>query len=618
MSFTLCRAAAFALAVAALTVRAGAAEQGLKAPVVANASQLSALPSGGDAFPAGLRPFGNPIERVLSTPVPYWYYYGVTGAQISSYVNANKARIVDLQVESVVNGTPYFTVTMVQNSGPVYGKGWWWYYGQTGAQVSQLLTQNHGRIISISPYQSGSQLLFAVVMVPNTGADAKGWWWYYGSFAYVTHAIGSLPSARVVELENYTFNGTKGYLAVAISNTGTDADGWWWYLNTSLSSVESTTAADKSQLLSFLGDGSNFDSVSQGSPTAEWWYYANVSPKLLGEFLSDDGARLTELRSLNGNRTFDAIMINNSNALTTQIGNEMRAPAKGWIGFKLIDGTTGDVLGGLNTSRLYEPASSIKIYIAIYAMKQVELGHVTLQTQVPHFDANNFCNSQKIGTETLQTSITQMMENSDNARADALMSYFGIGNITAFANSLGMTHTAVNGYVDCPVPLNHTTLNDETRTYYLLTHNQIVTAAEVQTLFSMMAGKHYDFSGMYAGIKTLVNQYAAQYGLTAAEVASYENGIALSQKSGGYWWPGGIVGPNGEVEYRANGNDGYAQLPLCSGKTVTYKPYLFGMFYEENQPNEPNNLVYSNMLGGAKILENQIKAGISTWKTCSP
>jgi len=617
MSFTLCRAAcAFAFTVAALTTGARAGEAGLNAPLFENASQQSVLPSGGGVIHVPTQPFGNPIERVLSTPVANWYYYGVTAAQIGSYLSANKARIVDLQVESVVNGTPYFTVSMVQNSGPVYGKGWWWYYGQTAAQVGQLASQTHARIISISPYQSGSQLLFAVVMVPNAGADQKGWWWYFGSYAYVTHAISLLPAARVVELENFTYNGSKGFVAVAISNTGTDTDGHWWYINEGLSSVESQVTAQKSQLLSFLGDGGNFDYVSQGNPTAEWWYYANVNPKLLGELLSDYGARPTELRESGG--TFDAIMINNANAYTTQIGNEMRAPAKGWIGFKLIDGTTGDVLGGLNSSRLYEPASSIKIYIAIYAMKQIELGHLTLQTQVPHFDPNNFCNSQKIGTETLQTSITQMMENSDDARTDALMSYFGINKITGLANDLGMTHTAVNGYVDCPVPLNHTTLDDETRTYDLLIHGKILTAGDTQTLFSMMAGKHYDFSGMYAGIKTLVNQYAAQYGLTAAQIASYENGILLSQKSGGYWWPGGIVGPNGDLEYRSNGNDGYAQLPLCSGKTKTYKPYLFGMFYEENQPNEPNNLVYSNMLAGAKILENQIKAGISTWKTCSP
>jgi hypothetical protein len=623
MSFSFCRAAcAFALAIAGLTTgagTAGAAEPGLKAPVVAKGFHQPVMPSGGGAFRVAPQPFGNPIERVVSTPTAWWFYYGATGAQISSYVSANSARIVDLQVESVgSDGTPYFTVSMVQNSGPAYGKGWWWYYGETGAQVSALLSQNNARIISISPYQSGSQLLFAVVMVPNTGADAKGWWWYYGSGEGVTNAIAALPSPRVVEVENYTFNGNKGYVAVAISNTGTDAAAWWWYLNIGLGTVISNTSAEKSQLVSFAPDGLNFDSVAQGTNTAEWWYYAGVSPKLLGEYLGDTGSRLTELRSPNGNQTFDALMINNSNALTTQLGNELRAPAKGWIGFKLLDGTTGSVLGGLNTGRLYEPASSIKIYIATYAMKQVELGNVTLQTQVPHFDANNFCKSQKIGTETLQTAITQMMENSDNARADALMSYFGNHNITAFAHQLGLSNTAVIGYVDCPVPLNHTTLDDETQLYYLLIHAKVLTGADVTKLFSMMAGKNYDFSHMYAGITTLVTKYAAQYGLSAAQIASYENGIRLSQKSGGYWWPGGKVVPNGEVAYRSNGNDGYVQLPLCVGTKVENKSYLFGMFYEENQPNEPDGLVFNDMLSGAKLVESQIKAGVANWKHCSP
>jgi hypothetical protein len=614
-------ACAFALAFGPAALGASAATLVERAPATASALQNTVMPSGGGAFRVPTRPLGNPIDRVLSTPVANWYYYGVNASQISTLVNANKARIVDLQVESVGgDGTPYFTVSMVQNSGPVYGKGWWWYYGQTADAVSNIIAQTHGRIISISPYQSGSQLLFAVVLVPNTGADQKGWWWYYGSFAQVTGAIAALPSARVVEAENYTFNGNRGYAAVAISNTGTDADAYWWYLNANLATAVSSVNAHQAQLLSFSGDGNNFDSVTQGHASAEWWYYYNVNPKLLGEFMSDDGARPTELRSSfsGAGRTFDAIFINNSNALTTQIGNELRAPAKGWIGFKLIDGYSGEVLGGLNTSRLYEPASSIKIYVATYAMKQVELGHVTLQTQVPHFDPNTFCNSTKIGTETLQTSITQMMENSDNARTDALMSYFGIRNITAYANSLGMTHTAVNGYVDCPVPSNHTTLDDETRVYDLLTHNKILTAADVAQLFSMMAGKNYDFSGMYAGIKTLVNQYAAQYGLSAAQVASYENGIQLSQKSGGYWWPGGLVGPNGDLEYRSNGNDGYVRLPLCVGTAKSSRPYLFGMFYEENQASQPDGLVFDQMLSGAKIVENQIQAGLATWKTCSP
>jgi hypothetical protein len=609
---------ALALAFAALGGGANAAAPLSRGASNSDVSRIAALPAGGGAYRAAKVPLGNPIDRVVSTPTAHWYYYGVTAAQISSFVNKNNARIVDLQVESVAsNGTPYFTVAMVRNTG-AYAKGWYWYYGLTAAQVSNEISADNGRIVSISPYQSGSSLLFAIVLIPNTGADAKAWWWYFGSGGGVINAIAALPSPRVVEAENYTFNGQKQYVAVAISNTGTDADGYLWYLNSNLSTVGASVANGAGQLLSFSNDGSNFDSVSAGNPSADWWYYYGVNAKLLGELLSNNGARPTELRSSFGSsgRTFDTIMINNSNPYTTQVGSELRAPAKGWIGFKLMD-PAGGVYGSLNSSRLYEPASAIKIYVATYAMEQVELGHATMATLVPHFDPNTFCNSTQIGTETLATSITQMMENSDNARTDALMSYFGVANISGFAQSLGLTGTAVNGYVDCG-PQNHTTLDDETHTYALLINGSILTPPHVQRLFSMMAGKNYDFSHMYAGIKTLVNQYATTYGLSAAQVTSYESGILLSQKSGEYTWLGGVTGPNGDVEYRTDGNDGFVQLPLCVGTAKSSKAYLFGWFYEENQAGQPDGLVFNDMLSGAKIVENQIKAGLQTWKNCSP
>ena len=68
---------------------------------------------------------------------------------------------------------PTFAVTMVANSG-AYASGWWWYYGQTASQVSALLSANKARLISIDPYQTSAGLRFALVMVPNAGAQAPG------------------------------------------------------------------------------------------------------------------------------------------------------------------------------------------------------------------------------------------------------------------------------------------------------------------------------------------------------------------------------------------------------------------------------------------------------------
>jgi hypothetical protein len=38
----------------------------------------------------------NPIERVLSTPTGWLYYYGLTGAQMNSVLSSGNYRIVDL------------------------------------------------------------------------------------------------------------------------------------------------------------------------------------------------------------------------------------------------------------------------------------------------------------------------------------------------------------------------------------------------------------------------------------------------------------------------------------------------------------------------------------------
>jgi len=51
------------------------------------------------------------------------------------------------------------------------------YYGKTASQVSTLLSQNNGRLISLDPYTSNG-LRFAVVMVSNTGRAGRAWWWY--------------------------------------------------------------------------------------------------------------------------------------------------------------------------------------------------------------------------------------------------------------------------------------------------------------------------------------------------------------------------------------------------------------------------------------------------------
>jgi beta-lactamase class A len=559
---------------------------------------------------------GNPIERVQTTPTAYWYYYGVSASQITSYLNANNARIVDLQVDYVAPSGPYFTVSMVANTG-VYAKSWWWYYGLNAGQLSSLLTSNNARLISVSPYQVGSQVYFAAVMVSNTGADAKGWWWVYGSPSYVQNTIAGIQNARVVDLENYQYSGSTQYAAIAISNTGADAKAWWWYFGVDAPTVGSLLSQNNAQPLTFVADGSNFDVVMQGCPCNYNWYYYGLNSSQLGAFLAQNGSRPTQIRSYftGSTRTFDVVMINNANAITSRIGGLMRSVAKGWTGF-FLKGVGKSVLGNLNDARVFEPASSIKIVPALFAMRQVEQHQLSLATQVPLLDPNNYCNFAQIGTETAQNAITQMMENSDNARADMFLQRFGLPTLTSFAHSIGMPNTATNAYVDCGPFNNQLTLDDAAHLYENLVLGNYITKPDVSVLFSMMAGKNYDFSGMYAGMQTIVNQEAAPFHLTATQIQTYENGTALSQKSGGYWWPGGVPSYYGDTMYRATGNDGWALLPYCVGTHQKTRGYVFGFFYEEDQANQPNGLVWNQMLAGAETLREQIRAGLKTWSQC--
>ena len=64
-------------------------------------------------------------DRENATPTGWWVYSGQTVADVTNIINTNNVRIVDIYLEAVA--TPRrFTVTYVSNTG-AYAKGWWWY-----------------------------------------------------------------------------------------------------------------------------------------------------------------------------------------------------------------------------------------------------------------------------------------------------------------------------------------------------------------------------------------------------------------------------------------------------------------------------------------------------------
>ncbi len=563
----------------------------------------------------------DPIERVLSTPTGWLYYYGVTPAQLSTILSSGNYRIVDLQVESVSGSSPVFTVALVNNTG-VYGKGWWYYYGQTTAQVSAALTANNARLISVSPYVVSGTTYYATVMVPNTNSDAKTWYWWVGSGSYINSQL-TATSTRLVDLEPFTTSSGTQYAAIAIANTGADADSWWWYLGSSLSSLNTNISNNHAQLLTFNSDpgASTYNAAMQGNPTAAWWYYASVSPGTLSALVTENGARLTEVRSIfpGGTRAFNAIMINNSNACTSRIISIQHNNGTGWNGsyLKQVSGKAipgGPVLCSSADARQFDPASAIKTVIGTYVMKLVQNHQAKLTDTVPLYDPNNFCNFAQIGTESLGNAVTQMLQNSDNARTDMLLKRYSLGTINAYAHSIGMANTNFNTYIDCPGPHTTLTLDDAATLYTGLANHTVLKTANVKKLFSMMAGRNYDFAGMWGDLQPIIAANAGS--LTSGQVASFTAAITLSYKSGGYTWPGGTPDLNGQTEYGDEGIDGVVGIPYCSGKKQAIRQFVFGFFHESTASDADQTPLLNAMGAGAQLLTEQVQSALATWNKC--
>jgi hypothetical protein len=68
----------------------------------------------------------------------------------------------------MVNGTTYFVAIMLHNVGADYS-GWWWYFGVTPAQIGNFVTQNNSRLIDLRQYASDSSIVYSVVMMANSG-----------------------------------------------------------------------------------------------------------------------------------------------------------------------------------------------------------------------------------------------------------------------------------------------------------------------------------------------------------------------------------------------------------------------------------------------------------------
>jgi hypothetical protein len=212
--------------------------------VVASIALLLGLGGPAQAYP------GSADDRMSSTPTAWWTYQNVDAATVSGTLWQNNARLTDLRVLST--SPLLFSVTEVSNTG-AYASGYWWYYGITMAQVNWYLSANNARLISAVRYGG----VYAVVMVPNTGANAKAWGWCDTDYAGISACLGA--TNRLTNIEAYAAN---GFVVIFVDNA--EGYGWCWYVGIDRAGLNNVCGSESILDISANSDGSfNVASVAQ-------------------------------------------------------------------------------------------------------------------------------------------------------------------------------------------------------------------------------------------------------------------------------------------------------------------------------------------------------------------
>ena len=165
----------------------------------------------------------------------WWWYYGLNFNQVADFVDQNNARLIDIERYLDPTGAERFAVVMVPNVGD-QAKAWWYYAGITSAQISGFLSANEARLVDIESYSASGGRRYAVIMIRNSGEDAAGWGWFFNTDLATISSWMQDNNMRLLEFE-VRDAGTLRFDAVLISRNFHMPKTWWWYYNVPASAI---------------------------------------------------------------------------------------------------------------------------------------------------------------------------------------------------------------------------------------------------------------------------------------------------------------------------------------------------------------------------------------------
>ena len=106
---------------------------------------------------------------------------------------------------------------MIANTG-ADAKGWWWYYNDTPTDIGNAINANNARLINLTPAGNGR---FNAVMESCQGG-CPGWWWYFGIDDKGVLDLATDNGARVNTAASYACGSGKCFVTTMIANTPND------------------------------------------------------------------------------------------------------------------------------------------------------------------------------------------------------------------------------------------------------------------------------------------------------------------------------------------------------------------------------------------------------------
>jgi hypothetical protein len=573
-------------------------------------------------------------ERNNTAIVSRWFYTGMSATAVDNFISAHNARIVDIEVE-VESSTPTFSVSFISNSGS-YARTQWWYPALTAAQLSSNLTTNNARLIDINPYTvpgvAGRR--FAVVMVLNTDAALKTWWYYYDASVAGLNTQATNNNARLIDLASYSVSGVAKYAGIMISNTGVDVSTSWWYPAVTPAQIGSYVSTNSARIIDLERNPSGSWSalmVPVVDPVHNYWFTDQTLSTLVGQ-ITQLGQRVTSFSrytTASGTRyaySFINDLDPESDRVRVTAGTAFNGGA---FGFYVKRIGSSKVLG-LQEGNVFEPASAIKALHFTYELSKVQAASDSLTRAFDFYrhpvttsDGPGVCpdtsaetSSYRIRT-TVQTGLFGMMRDSDNRMTrgfELRLSRTGLNN---YAASLGMSSTKLAQIIGCGFDnglKNNLTLTDIGKLYDGVSRSVTLTGSARASFYSLI-----DNGAAWSALQSMITSEASNMGKGAIAQEFIDN-VHWWSKGGSYDICG--AGGCGAAPYTWIRTDaGQLDLPFKSASVITPRPFAFGRYVTLviNCAQNASTCTQRTNAGNAsstlrtEIWRAQVKAALATW-----